>query len=45
MKRLVPKKGIVMQPIIFEDFNVRGQVDLVDLQSAPNGEYKWLMNF
>lgn len=33
------------QPIITKDFNVRGQVDLVDFQSAPDGEYKWLMNY
>lgn len=44
-KRAVPRKGIVTQPIVSKDFNTRGQVDLIDLQSAPDGEFKWLMNY
>ncbi|XP_048482488.1 KRAB-A domain-containing protein 2-like [Plutella xylostella] len=38
-------KGIVVKPIISRDFNERGQVDLIDLQSAPDGEFKWLLNY
>lgn len=45
LKRSLPKKGIVTKPLISKDFNSRGQVDLIDLQSAPDGEYKWLMNY
>lgn len=40
MKRSLPKKGIVTKPIISPDFNSWGQVDLIDLQSAPDGQYK-----
>lgn len=32
-----------MKPIISKDFNHRGQVDLIDMQSTPDGEYIWLM--
>ena len=39
------RKGIVVRPIISRELNDRGQVDLIDLQSTPDGDYKWLMNF
>lgn len=26
-------------------WNDRGQVELIDLQSMPDGEYKWLLNY
>ena len=44
-ERNIPKKGIVTKPITSRDFNERGQVDLIDLQSAPDGEFKWLLNY
>lgn len=44
-KKQLPKKGLVVKPILSKDFNHRGQVDLIDLQSTPDGEYKWLMNY
>ncbi|GFX64876.1 SCAN domain-containing protein 3 [Trichonephila clavipes] len=28
-----------------KDFNHRGQVDLVDLQSTPDRNYKWLLHY
>lgn len=45
IKRNLPKKGIVTKPIISKDFNVRGQIDLIDFQSIPDKEYKWLLNY
>src|ERR1700761_1642397 len=36
-------KGVVVRPLITKDFGSRGQVDLVDMQSMPNGQYKWIM--
>lgn len=44
-KRVVPHKGVVIKPIISDGFNARGQVDLIDFQSCPDGEYKFLMNY
>ncbi|GBP28355.1 KRAB-A domain-containing protein 2 [Eumeta japonica] len=44
-KRNIPKKGIVTKPILSKDFNERGQVDLIDFQSAPDGQFKWLLNY
>ncbi len=38
-------KGLVIKPIISNDFNSRGQVDLVDFQSIHDGEYNWMMHY
>lgn len=45
LKRTAPSKGVVVKPIITDGFNMRAQVDLVDFQSCPDGEYHWLMNY
>ncbi|CAG4965256.1 unnamed protein product [Colias eurytheme] len=45
MKKALPKKGIVTKPIVSQDFNMRAQVDLIDFQSCPDDEYKWLLNY
>ncbi|KHJ40261.1 hypothetical protein D918_09704 [Trichuris suis] len=39
------KKGVVVLPMVFSDFNSRCQVDLIDFQSHPDGEYKFLMAY
>lgn len=44
-KKSCPKTGIVVRPIISQDFNKRGQVDLIDLQSTPSHNYKWILNY
>ena len=36
---------LVVRPITSTDFNCRGQVDLIDYQSCPDGEYKWVMHY
>lgn len=43
-KKALPKRGVVVKPITTDGFNIRAQVDLIDLQSTPDGEYKWLLN-
>ena len=35
--------GVVVKPILSSEFNSRGQVDLVDMQSSPQGQFKWIM--
>lgn len=37
------KKGIVVKPIISSEFNSRCQVDLIDFQSQPDGNNKFIM--
>jgi hypothetical protein len=44
-KKTFPKKGIVVRPITSTEFNSRGQVDLIDLQSTPDERYKWLLHY
>lgn len=38
-------RKLIIKPIITKDFNERGQIDLVDFQSTPDGKYKWIMNY
>ena len=35
--------GVVVRPILSHDFNSKGQVDLVDMQSKACGSYIWIM--
>ncbi|GFU16239.1 SCAN domain-containing protein 3 [Trichonephila clavipes] len=44
-KKAFPRKGIVVCSIVSRDFNYRGQVDLVELQSIPDRNYKWLLHY
>ena len=34
-----------MRPIVTDGFNVRGQVDLVDFQIMPEGQFRFLLNY
>ena len=36
-------KGVVVRPILSNDYGSRGQVDLVDMQSMSHGSHKWIM--
>ncbi|CAF4872984.1 unnamed protein product [Pieris macdunnoughi] len=44
-KRHAPRKSTVTRPIVSQDFNIRGQVDLIDFQSCSDGDFKWLLNY
>lgn len=44
-KKSMTKKVAVVQPILSNDFNIKGQVDLIDLQSTPFKQYKWIMHY
>ena len=35
--------GLVTKPILSFNFNRRAQMDLVDMQTLPDGDYKWIM--
>lgn len=43
LKKKQAKKGLVVKPILSKSFNSRCQVDLVDMQSQPDGEYRFIM--
>lgn len=36
-------KGAVIKPILSSEFNSRAQVDLIDMQFLPKGQFKWIM--
>ena len=42
-KSKVPKKGLVIKPMIFSEMNSRAQVDLIDMQSQPDRDLKWIL--
>lgn len=37
--------GIVVRPIISKDLNSRAQIDLIDYQSLPDGQYKFILHY
>ncbi|XP_062569481.1 SCAN domain-containing protein 3-like [Saccostrea cucullata] len=45
LRRKNPCKGVVVKPILSKDFNSRGQVDLIDMQSMADGNYRFIMNY
>jgi hypothetical protein len=44
-KRKVASKGLVVKLLLSKDLNCRGHVDLVDMQSLPDGDYKFIMHY
>ncbi|XP_023221007.1 KRAB-A domain-containing protein 2-like [Centruroides sculpturatus] len=42
-KQKTLKKGIVVRPILHSEMNSRCQVDLIDLQTSPYGNYKFIL--
>lgn len=37
------KKGLVVKPIISKEMNSRCQIDLIDMQAQPDGNYKFIL--
>lgn len=42
-KKPKKRRGLVSKPIIHKQMNSRCQVDLIDLQTQPDGDYKFIM--
>lgn len=42
-KQNVPKKGLVVKPILNNEMNSRCQVDLIDMQSQADEQYKFIL--
>ena len=43
IKKRKNTKGQTSKPILSKQFNQRGQIDLIDMQSLPDGEYRWIL--
>lgn len=41
-KKRAMVKGVVVKPILTKEFQSRGQVDLIDMQSLAESSYKWI---
>lgn len=39
------KKGLVVKSILASELNSRCQIDLIDLQTQPDGDYKFVLNY
>lgn len=39
----IPKKGLVVKPMVFQETNSRCQVDLIDMQSQPENDFKFIL--
>ena len=37
------KKGVVVKPIVTNGMNKRCQVDCIDMQSSPDGDFRYIM--
>jgi hypothetical protein len=44
-KRKNASKGLVVKLLLIKDFNSRGQVDLVDMQSMRDGDFKFILHY
>lgn len=44
-KRAHPRRGLVVKPIISKEANARAQVDLIDLQSCNDKDFKFILNY
>ena len=42
-KKRPTTKGTVVRPLLTKEFRSRGQVDLIDMQSMPHGDMKFIM--
>ena len=36
-------KGVVVRPILTNEFSSRGQIDLIDMQSIAHNSFKWIL--
>ena len=45
LKKRKVSKSLVEKPIITNTMNSRCQVDLIDLQTQPDGDYKFILNY
>lgn len=42
-KRKILKKGFVVKPILYSELNSRCQIDLIDMQTNPDGDMKFIL--
>ena len=45
LDKIQPSRKIDQDPILSKTFNDRGQIDLIDMQSCPDGPYKWILHY
>ena len=43
--RLITSRKAECQPILSKPFNDRAQIDLIDMQSSPDGTFNWILHY
>ncbi|XP_034242929.1 KRAB-A domain-containing protein 2-like [Thrips palmi] len=43
LKESTQKKGVTVRPIIHKEMNARAQVDLIDMQTSADGDFRFIM--
>ena len=44
-KHKTPGRKVELNPILSNTLNDRGQMDLIDMQATPDGEFKWILHY
>ena len=45
MKKCTVRKSVTVKPIVSNSMNSRAQVDLIDMQSQPDGKHRFILNY
>ena len=45
LKKSKARRGVVVKPILTQNVMSKGQVDLIDMQSQPDGELKFILKY
>lgn len=45
LKKKVKRKGLVVRPILTSEMNSRCQVDLIDMQSELDEDFRFILNY
>lgn len=45
LKKKVKRKGLVVRPILTSEMSSRCQVDLIDMQSEPDQDFRFILNY
>ena len=45
LDKIRPSRKAPHQPILSKTYNDRGQIDLIDMQSTPDGPFRWILHY
>ena len=45
LDKVIPSRKLPIKAILSSTFNDRGQMDCIDMQSCPDGPYRWILHY